>query len=374
MAQSERPLDGMLVVDVSRMLPGAVLARQLLDLGARLVKVEEPGTGDPMRMVPPLVEGIGLGFATYLRGAESVCLDLASSRGRDHLRRLAGRADVLVESFRPGTMEGWGLGWADLEPDNRRLVWCSLSSWGRAEKVRRRVAHDLNLIAESGALAAMASDGLPRIQLADVGAGLLAASAILAALLRRERTGRGARLDQPLATGALAFMAWRWAEEAAGRDRVVELLLGSGCPCYRTYRCGDGGRIAVAALEPKFWSGFCGLLGLGDELRLAAFAVGAEGARVVAEIEACLAGAARDEWLRRAAERELPVSAVHEPAEAVADPIFEDAGLIGPIALPGGDQIPGVGPLLPSLGRASERPAPALGEHTDTVLAELDGT
>jgi crotonobetainyl-CoA:carnitine CoA-transferase CaiB-like acyl-CoA transferase len=95
---------------------------------------------------------------------------------------------------------------------------------------------------------------------------------------------------------------------------------------------------------------------------------------VVAEIEACLAGAGRDEWLRRAAERELPVSAVHEPAEAVADPVFEAAGLLVPVALPGGGQIPGVGPLLPSLGRASERPAPKLGEHTDAVLAELDGT
>jgi alpha-methylacyl-CoA racemase len=371
MNHTELPLDGMLVVDVSRMLPGAVLARQLIDLGARLVKVEEPGVGDPMRMVPPMVEGVGLGFATYLQGAESVCLDLESSRGRDQLRRLAGRADALAESFRPGTMEGWGLGWADLEPLNPRLIWCSLSSYGRAEAVRRRVAHDLNIVAETGVLIAMTSEGLPRIQLADVGAGLLAASAILAALLRRERTGIGARVDQPLASGALAFMAWSWAEAAAGRERVVELLLGAGCPCYRSYRCGDGGRIAVAALEPKFWSGFLEMLGLGHELAGAAFATGAEGGRAVSLVEERLATGPRERWLRRAAERELPVSAVQSPAEAVADPLFLAAGLAGPKLLPDGEELIGVGPLLPSLGRSPRRPAPRLGEHTEAVLAEL---
>jgi alpha-methylacyl-CoA racemase len=371
MTHSELPLEGTLVVDVSRMLPGAVLARQLIDLGARLIKVEEPGAGDPMRMVPPYFDDVGLGFAVYLRGAESVCLDLASSRDRDRLRGLAERADVLVESFRPGTMEGWGLGHADLEPLNRRLVWCSLSSYGRAPEVRRRVAHDLNLVAETGALTSMSPDGLPRIQLADVGAGLLAGSAILAVLLRRERTGRGGRIDQPLAAGALAFMVWRWAESVAGREQVVDLLLGSGCPCYRTYRCADGGRIAVAALEPKFWLGFLELLGLSDELASEAFAVGPECARVVARIEERLAEGVREGWLRRANERELPMSAVREAADAVADPLFVAAGLVGPVDLPGGGELPGVGSLFPDLGRAPRRPAPKLGEHTEAVLAEL---
>jgi crotonobetainyl-CoA:carnitine CoA-transferase CaiB-like acyl-CoA transferase len=144
------PLDGMVVVDVSRMLPGGVLARQLLDLGARLIKIEEPGTGDPMRMVPPIVDGIGIGFQTLLRGAESVCLDLTTDEGQRRLRRLASRADILVESFRPGTMAGWGLGYEALAEVNPQLVWCSLSSFGRGEPVRHRLAHDLNLIALTG--------------------------------------------------------------------------------------------------------------------------------------------------------------------------------------------------------------------------------
>ncbi len=249
------PLDGMVVVDVSRMLPGGVLARQLLDLGARLIKIEEPGVGDPMRMVPPIVDGIGIGFQTLLRGAESVCLDLTTDEGQEQLRLLASRADVLVESFRPGTMAGWGLGYASLAEINPKLVWCSLSSFGRSEAVRHRLAHDLNLVALTGALDAMGPEQ-PRIQLADIGAGLLAASSILAALLRREKSGRGARVDQPLITGSLPFMTWRWAEAAAGREQVVDLLLGGAFPCYRVYRCGHGELMAVSALEPKFWIGF----------------------------------------------------------------------------------------------------------------------
>jgi len=362
------PLEGTLVIDVTRLLPGGVLARQLLDLGARLIKIEEPGTGDPMRTVPPVVGGVGVGFATLLRGAESVCLDLTREEGQHRLRRLASSADVLVESFRPGTMRGWGLGYEALAAVNPRLVWCSLSSFGRGESVRHRLAHDLNLIALTGALDAM-GPGQPKIQLADVGAGMLAASSILAALLHRERTGRGGRVDQPLITGSLPFMTWRWAEAAAGREQVVDLLLGGACPCYRTYRCGDGELMAVSALEPKFWVGFVSMLGA-DELDSAGFAMGDEAAAVVRRVEELLEDHDRSHWLEVAGRRGLPLSAVRTADEAAADPVFSDAGLIETLSMPGGGTVNGVGPWMPDAGRTPGRPAPALGEHTEAVWAE----
>ena len=167
------PLAGTLVLDLSRMLPGAVLARHLIDLGARLIKVEEPGTGDPMRMVPPQIEGIGVGFATFFRGAESVVLDLREAEDAKRVLRLATHADVLVESFRPGTLEKWGLGWDDLHAKNPRLVWCSLSSFGSNPEVHDLVAHDLNLSAMAGILD-LVGGRVPRLQLADITSGLLA--------------------------------------------------------------------------------------------------------------------------------------------------------------------------------------------------------
>jgi len=369
MDHADLPLDGMLVVDVSRLLPGGILARQLLDLGARLIKIEEPGTGDPMRMVPPTVGGVGIGFAALLRGAESVCLDLTTDEGQTRLRLLASRADVLVESFRPGTMAGWGLGYDALAEINPRLVWCSLSSFGRGEVVRHRLAHDLNLIALTGALDAM-GPGQPRVQLADVGAGMLAASSILAALLRRERTGRGVRVDQPLVTGPLPFVTWRWAEAAVGREQVVDLLLGGACPCYRTYRCGGGEPIAVSALEPKFWLGFVAMLGL-EELGGAGFAMGGDADAVVVRIEEALAASGRDYWLALAEERGLPVSAVHPTGDLKEAPIFADSGLLEALPLPGGGVMDAIGPWLPEIGRTPERSAPALGEHTRNVLDEM---
>lgn len=370
MSDSDRgPLAGVLVVDLSRMLPGAVLARQLLDLGARLIKVEEPGTGDPMRMVPPQVEGIGVGFATFLRGAESITLDLRDRQDAERLRRFVTHADVLVESFRPGTLERWKLGWDDLQPKNPRLVWCSLSSFGSASEVRDRVAHDLNFSAMAGVLD-LVGGRVPRLQLADITSGLLSASAILAALLVRERDGQGQRLEQPLAVGPLPFLTWSWAEQALGGGGVLDTLLGGVCPCYRVYRCGDGKSISLAALEPKFWTAFVKLIEA-EELEKSAFALGEDGVKTAAAVERALATRPRGKWLRLAEERGLPMGPVHGFDEAAADPTFESAGLIEQSPMPGSAPAAGIGPWLPSLGRTPERAAPKLGEHTESVFAEF---
>ena len=363
------PLEGVLVLDLSRMLPGAVLARQLIDLGARLIKIEEPGDGDPMRLVPPQVGGIGVGFAAFHRGAESITLDLRDDEGARCLRRLAASADVLVESFRPGTLTGWGLGFKELSAGNPRIVWCSLSSFGSAPEARDRVAHDLNLSAMAGILD-LVGGRVPRLQLADITSGILASSAILAALLVRERTGCGTRLEQPLSAGPLPFLTWGWAELAAGGGGVLDTLLGGACPCYRIYRCGDDKSLSLAALEPKFWAGFVELIGA-DELAAAAFALGADGERAAAAAERALAEHPREHWLRLAEERGLPVGPVHGFDEAPSDPSFAAAGLVEETPMPDGASLPGVGPLLPTLGRTPDRPAPKLGEHTAAILAEF---
>jgi crotonobetainyl-CoA:carnitine CoA-transferase CaiB-like acyl-CoA transferase len=367
--QIKPPLQGILVLDLSRMLPGAVLARQLLDLGGRLIKIEEPGAGDPMRMVPPQVDGIGVGFATFLRGSESVTLDLREGDDGERLRRLATHADVLVESFRPGTLEDWSLGWDDLQPKNPRLVWCSLSSFGSAPEVRDRVAHDLNLSAMAGVLD-LVGGRVPRLQLADVTSGLLAASAILAGLLARERGGAGMRLEQPLAAGPLPFLTWSWAEQALGGGGVLDTLLGGICPCYRVYRCGDGKSLSLAALEPKFWSAFVELIGA-QELENAAFALGEDGTRTVAAVEKILAAHPRDHWLRLAEKHALPMGPVHGFDEAAADATFGSAGLIEQSPMPGDSTVAGIGPWNPSVGVTPARPAPKLGEHTEAVLHEF---
>ena len=362
------PLAGMVVLDLSRMLPGAVLARQLVDLGARLIKVEEPGIGDPMRLVPPLVGGVGVGYAALLRGAESVALDLKSERDAARVRTLASRADVLVESFRPGAMARWGLGWDELSGANPRLVWCSLSSYGQSGAAAARVGHDLNFIAESGALRGLRDAGVPSLQLADVAGALLAASAVLAALLDRERHGRGRFLDQPLATGPLPFVAWAWAEAAAGAAAGSEQLLSGRCPSYRTYPCGDGTEIAVAAVEPKFWAALVEALGV-PELAASGWDDGEEGTAAAARLAAVFAERPRAHWLGLAVELGLPVSPVHDLAAAQA--AGAAAGLLEATPAPGGGSFAGPGPFLPSVGRTPATPVGPVGEHTTQVLREF---
>ncbi len=366
-----KPLDGLVVLDLSRMLPGAVAVRQLIDLGARVIKVEEPGTGDPMRLVPPLVGGIGTGFAVFFRGVESVCLDLRREPDQIRVARIAERADVLIESFRPGTLERWGLSREQLVAINPRLIGCSLPSFPRRGSHEGRVGHDLNFVAESGALSLMPGHGVPRLQLADFTAGLLAVSSIVAALFKRHTTGKGSWIEQPLAMAPLVWLGWPWADAAAGGPSGMELLLGGRLPCYRLYRCGDEGEIAVGALEPKFWTGFVGMLGRDD---LAPFGMdpGKDGRRTIAEIERILATRPRKEWIAEAQEKGLPISAVNTLDEARREPLYHEPGVLEEIGTPGGDTVEAPGPAL-GCGEAPGRSAPALGAHTDAVLREFGG-
>jgi alpha-methylacyl-CoA racemase len=362
------PLEGMIVLDASRMLPGAVLARTLLDLGARVLKVEDPAGGDPMRHAPPLIGATGAGFCALARGCESIALDLQSEAGGAVFRRLARHADVVVESFRPGTLEAWGLGIARLHELNPRLVVCSLSGFGRAPGRERQAAHDLNFVGLAG-LVERLGGGVPRIQLADVSAGLLAATAVLAALLQRERTGRGAHLDQPLAAAPLPFLAWAWADAAAGGDGVGETVLAGRCAGYRIYRCADGKELAVAAIEPKFWSELTRVLGLPHRAG-AGLDTGAEGEEAAAEVAGRFLMRPRAHWLTLTEPLGLPVTPVNDLDAARRSPVYAESGWMEDLPVPGGAAtVPG--PFIPSLGRTPARPAPALGEHTRAVLREF---
>lgn len=360
-AETDQPLAGLLVLDCSRMLPGAILARQLLDLGARVIKVEHPNGGDPMRQVQPQLAGVGAAFAALYPGAESLTLDLQQADDAARLRELSRHADVVVETFRPGTFERWGIGADRLLEMNPRLVYCSMSSWGQSGEAAGRVGHDLNFAAATGVLELVGSVGIPAIQIADVGAALLACSAILAALLRRERTGSGTVIDQPLVSGTAPMLAWAWADQAAGGGALHTLLSGRW-PCYRRYTCGDGLEIVVSTIEPKFWFGFLSLLEL-QELAAAGVDDGEEGQQAIERITEALAARPRREWLEAFDAAGLPVSPVQSIEEARETGVLHQAGVAGTVVTSSGDRLSALGPFMPSFGSPTERPAPLLGEH-----------
>ena len=364
------PLTGTTVVDLTRMLPGAVLARMLADFGARVIKVEDPVGGDPLRNAPPLVGGVGAGFCAFYRGCSSLALDLREPAGAATVRRLARRADVLVESFRPGTLDGWGLGTERLRAANPSLVICSLSGFGDALPWRRQAAHDLNFAALSGLLSLLPGGGVPGVQVVDVSTGMLACSAILAALLHRQRTGKGAVVQQPLAAAPLPFVLWPWSDRAAGGVSIAETVLAGRCPAYRRYRCADGLELTVAALEPKFWIDLVTAMSL-PHLAGAGLETADAGERASDELAAAFAARDRTHWLTVLGALGLPVSAVNDLAAARDEPLFAAGDFLERTPTPGGGFLVTPGPFCRSVGATPGRPAPGLGEHTAEILAEL---
>lgn len=359
-----RPLDGVVVVDLSRYLPGPLVTRLLGDLGARVIKVEEPKLGDPVRHHPRSKAGPSALAALLLSGHESVALDLKRPAARECLEDLLVGADVLVESFRPGTLERLGLAPDDLGRRYPKLVICSVTGWGQEGPHSHRAGHDLSYQAVAGSLAA--SLHMPAVQTADVAGAWSAATAVTAALYDRHRTGRGCRIDQALLDAAGHAAITTWASEADdAREAGEPRLLTGAIPCYDLYRTRDRGWLALAALEPRFWRSFCKALGRGD----LTFKQYSRDPEVRREVAAIVAGRTRADWALFMAEHDIPAEPVLSPSEALAHPQVRLRELLRS----GPEELPRLG--YPAL-IDGERPRggehfPGLGEHTDAVVEEL---
>jgi alpha-methylacyl-CoA racemase len=367
----DMPLTGVRVLDLTRLLPGPFCTMLLADMGADVIKVEEPGTGDYMRWTPPLIDGQSALFNAVNRNKRSVTLNLKSDSGRELLLRLVEHADVLVEGNRPGVMERLGLGWETIHNRNPKLVMCSITGYGQDGPFASRAGHDLNYMATAGALGLNATRGGPpvplAVQVADVGGGgLQPAVAILGALLGVHRGGEGRLLDVSMTDGAVTWLALELAATGAGEDagRGDHRLTGRYA-CYRVYACKGGGFYSVGALEPKFWVTLCQAVGKPDLVDLQ-FAEGAERAHVHAEMEAVFASRTRDEWQRELDGREVCCEPVLELGEVESHPQIAARRLIERE----GDQVE-VRPAIPMRADWRRLDAPALGEHTAEILAEV---
>jgi len=255
-------LDGVRVLDLSQYLPGPYAAQILGDLGAEVVKVEPPA-GDPMRRLGPLdSDGVSAFYKLVNAGKTVVRLDLKGEQGRADFEALAGCADALIESLRPGAMDRLGLGHEALARLNPGLVHCALSGYGQSGPYAQRAGHDINYMALGGGLATSGPRKAPAMvhpPTADFAGGTQAALATLAALLRRARSGEGAFLDVSLAESVLAWQGLTLTgalRPGHAPDRGQSLLTG-GAACYGIYRTADGRFVTLGALEAKFWAGFC---------------------------------------------------------------------------------------------------------------------
>lgn len=380
-----RPLDGVRVLDLSRLLPGPYCSLVLADLGAAVDKLEDPHAGDYVRLWPPLfkyLDGTGASgrYVAINRGKRSLCLDLKKPEGRAALLRMLPRYDVLLESFRPGVLDRLGLSLATLHEHNPRLVVCSISGYGQDGPYRDRAGHDLNYCALAGVLDQCGTSPehpphpLP-IQLADLGAGgLWAALGIVASLRTAERTGRGEQIDISMCEGTLGFMIPDLGlldargPGASDPERGNELLTG-GAACYGVYRTKDGKYLAVAALEPKFWLNLNAALGrTGDPSEVVA--PPAEQARIREELQARFLTKTRAEWEEALAKADACVEPVLAPSELREHPLHKARGAFITTRPEGQKpELPQVRtPLTPRDARPS--PPPQQGEHSTEILRE----
>ncbi len=369
-------LRGIRVLDLSRLLPGPFLTMILADLGADVVKVEQPGAGDYMRDFPPRGDGMSGRYLAVNRNKRSVTVDLKNDVERGRFLGMAAQADVVVESFRPGVMDRLGVGYEALRERNEGVVLCSISGYGQTGSYRDRAGHDINYLALAGVLAMSgaapdAPPGMAGVQIADLAGGAMwSAVGILAALIDRERTGEGTHLDISMTEGALALLACEFGilgAEPAVPTRGTGLLNG-GAARYGVYRTRDGKYLSVGALEPPFFARLVKAAGLevpaGPEVPADS---GAED-DLRRQLARVVASRTRDEWENILAEYDCCCEPVLELDEVAEHPLHRERRLFFEI---GGGESAGTLQVRTPLGMpAARRPAPALGEHNDEVFRE----
>ena len=360
------PLAGIRVLDLTRLLPGPVATLHLADLGAEVVKIEDPQVGDYARTL-----GTGQGedsayFRMINRNKQGLRLDLKKPEGVAVFLRLAATADVIVESFRPGVMDKLGIGYAAVAAVNPKIAYCSISGYGQDGPYRDHAGHDINYLGYTGVLDQIGSEGgdpaIPNFQIADLlGGALTAAMGILAAVLEAQRTGQGRFIDVAMTDSVLAhsyFTMLRLNDAGHSAPRGSDLLNG-GLPCYATYRCADDRHMAVGALEGKFWKACCTALERPEWIRRQ------WDAGLRSEMAALFATQSRDDWAALFAAVDCCVTPILSPEEAL-----ENEQVAARRMVLNEDGLTQFAPPLKLSGYefSVRQPAPKVGEHNAQIL------
>lgn len=373
-----KPLAGVRVLDLTRLLPGPLCSQHLADMGADVIKIESPPTGDPMRQLGQAENQDSPLFAMLNRNKRSIRLDLKQPEGVDVFKRLAARSEVVIEGFRPGVADRLGIGYRVIGTLNPRIVYCAISGYGQTGEYRDRAGHDLNYLALTGIVEQSGRAGHPpsmlNFQIADViGGTLSAAMGILAALLDARSSDRGRFVDVSMSDCALAHAVFPLAAligAGASAERGRDTLTG-GLPCYNLYETADARYMAVGALERKFWDRLCAAV---DRLDLQPHhvAVGETGDWAKKELAAVFRDRNQAHWIGHFESVDCCVTPVLAPGETLRDKHFRQRGMF--LTAP---EEPGrvTGPAFPvrfdEFEFGVERQAPGLGEHGADILRDL---
>ncbi len=360
-------LTGIRVLDLTRLLPGPYATLLLADLGAEVIKIEEPQHGDPVRWVPPLINEKSAPFLALNRNKKSLTLDLKAPKGREIFLQLAQRTDVVMEGFRPGVVQRLGIDYEHVHEANPNIIYCSLTGYGQKSPYRDHVGHDVNYIARAGLLSLTGEvPVIPGVPVADLCGAMFATVSVLAALHAREQGKGGAYLDVSLTDTVVSWLTIHFAEYLVTKKplRSQELVLTGGFPCYHIYETRDRKYLAVGVLEEKFWAKLCHVLGKPEFIPHQFSEDKRE--EIFQSLKATFGSKTQAEWLKELDPKEIPVAPVLNLAEVVRDPHVRERKLIHE------DEMGIVLPVQVSGSREKEdHSAPELGEHTHEILAEF---
>jgi crotonobetainyl-CoA:carnitine CoA-transferase CaiB-like acyl-CoA transferase len=374
-------LDGIRVVDLSRVLAGPFCGALLGDMGADVIKVEDPAVGDESRTWPPHKDGESAGYIVNNRNKRGIAVNLKTPEGVALVRRLALKADVLIENFRTGTMEEFGLGYETLARDNPRLVYCSVSAFGRTGPRAEGAGYEALMQAFSGIMSITGEPGGAPVRCGvsflDLTTGILCAFGVVNALRLRDRTGHGQRVDGSLLETALGLLNFQ--VEGYLLAGTVPKPLGSAHPSlspYRNFRCRDNQWVFIAGANDRLWKRLARALDLADMADDPRFATNIERVKHRTELEQRVSDAIgrhdRETLLKMLEEADVPATPVNTVDQVINDPQTATRPTIRRVQHPKLGEIPVVGMPISFSGMQPgvRRHAPMRGEHTDEVLAE----
>lgn len=362
-----QPLAGIRVLDLTRLLPSGVATQMLADMGADVIKIEDPNGGDYARWMGPTIDDSSVFFRMNNRTKRSMILNLKSDEGASVLKRLVRQADVLVESFRPGVMAKFGCDYDSLRAENPKLIYCAISGWGATGPYAPFANHDINYVALAGVIGAMEHPQVLGGQVADLGGAYTAVAGITAALFRRERTGEGAFVDVGLSEAALPFSLYNWTEaETLGLPAGGGVLSG-GLACYRVYIAKDKRAIALGALEEKFWLNFCTAINRPDLVEYHQQIDKQDYLR--RELDELFAQKTASEWDELLRPADCCFTLVNTPAEIGHDPHYVARGMLGKFD-------DGTTWMRSPIRISNSEPSmvnivPKYGEHTRVILSQM---
>jgi len=372
------PLQSIRVLDLTRLLPGPYCTMLLADFGAEVIKVEDPKMGDYARNYDPKLDENSALFHSLNRNKKSVCFDLKSQEGKDNFLKMVEKADVVVESFRPGVLERLGLDYEKLKGINPGLVYCAITGYGQTGPYANDPGHDINYISYAGLLDLMGEkDGqpvVPAAQIADIGGGALPATVgILLALLERKESGKGQFVDISMLDGVVSWLQTLLPDYLSGHvsPKRGEQPLDGGLAAYEVYETKDARWLSVGALEPKFWEAFCNSIEKPDFIPLLGAPLHKQH-RLKYEIQMIIQQNTLSEWMEVFSETEACVSPVLTFEEMTKDPQVLAREMI--------QHVNSETLKMKQIGipiKLSETPgeirtqAPKLGEHTEMFLHDI---